>query len=464
VPASRIYEIIVIGAGSAGTTAALAFARAGRRVLLVEQRRLEEAGARWVNGVPMWMFDQASVERPRPPELRHAGRFWIRAANSERRICVERGPARPVDIRKLSARLHNLARCAGVEILERAQISDTQLDRRGRLVALTAQHEGESLELRASLFVDASGLAGALRRRVPRLAGDTPRVAPADLCTAAQSVHEIGDLEAARRFLQQEGLAPGDTLCTVGAHGGFSTRNISVDPDAGEVDLLTGSIADGKHPTGPEIVALLRRAHPWIGEKLFGGAGAIPIRRPYDRLANAGVALVGNSACQVFPAHGSGTGIGMIAARTLVRSAVGYQDPGSEQALWNYQATFHRRWSGRLAFYDLVRRHSQQLDAEAVRELLDGGILTRSSQVAALDQRVPHPEAGELIRMLPGLSRLAPTALSLARALGPAPALLAHYARFPLQSSPSALRRWSRRGARLRGDTSDLAELRGTSD
>lgn len=459
VAATRDYDAIVVGAGSAGGASALALARTGKRVLLLEQRPLGEAGARWVNALPPWMYDAASIDRPRSPELRHSARFLIHAGDSKKRICIDPAPTRQIDVRKLCTRLQDLARAAGVEIRGSSRLLGERIDRSGRLTHLSVQHADGDFEASARLFVDASGLNASLRRRVARLARDTPKVETLDLCTAAQYVHHIHDPEGARRFMHRNDLRAGDTLCTIGAYGGFSTANLAVEPEQGEAEILTGSIADGVHLNGPQIVEAMLKANPWIGDRIFGGAGAIPIRRPYDRLAGAGVALVGNSACQVFPAHGSGTGISMIAARVLARAVAKFRDPGSEEALWAYQAQFHRQWGGLLAFYDLVRRHSQTLSKAALTELFDAGILTPASQRAALDQRVPRPSVSEVLRMFPGLGRRGARALELARALGPGPAVWLHHANYPAEISESRLRAWSRRGAWLRGDRPDLFEL-----
>lgn len=459
-PESGKYDALVLGAGSAGASAALSLARAGKSVIVVERRALADAGARWVNGVPLWMFDSASIDRPRKPELREAGRFIVQAHDGKERIVINPSPAQPVDIRHLGARLRDLARDAGVRFVDRSGITDHELDRDGRLRSLHFERNGDPFSCQARLFVDASGLNAVLRRRVPRLSVDTPRVEPHDLCSAAQYVMGLDTPAAAAAFLAREGLEPGDTLCTLGEDGGFSTANISVDPEAGEAELLTGSIANGEHPSGERIVSRLCERYPWLGERRFGGAGAIPLRRPYDRLGAAGVALVGNAACQVFPAHGSGTGIGMIAGRLLARAVATHEDIGSELALWSYQSLFHRRYGGLLAFYDLVRRHAQSLDAAAIAGLLRDRLINRQSQFAALDQRIPTPAGRELVAMLPGLGRRAREAFGLARALGPGPTLLAHYARYPEQVDELGLRKWSRRGAWLRGDQADLSALR----
>src|SRR5690606_36395120 len=121
---------------------------------------------------------------------------------------------------------------------------------------------------------------------------------------------------------------------------GFSTVAVAVDADLDLVGVLVGCLANGRYGTGPRMVEDLRRAESWIGDRISGGFGVIPLRRPYARFTAPGLALVGDSACQTFPAHGSGIGLGLIAGRLLAEAVEGAADPGAEVVLWRYQAAF----------------------------------------------------------------------------------------------------------------------------
>src|SRR5262245_35590251 len=63
-------DVVIVGAGSAGAGAAARLAGRGAKVLVIERRALDAAGARWVNGVPRAAFAEAGIELPRAPELR----------------------------------------------------------------------------------------------------------------------------------------------------------------------------------------------------------------------------------------------------------------------------------------------------------------------------------------------------------------------------------------------------------
>ncbi len=451
---SLSFDVVVMGAGTAGAAAARCLAQGGRSVALLDARALDGAGARWVNGVPPWMFDAAGVPRPSPPERRGEGAFVMRGAHGDRGLRLDPSPVWPVDMRHLVARLHADAEAAGATTIAPARLLEVRFDH-GRPRALHVQAAEGSLALEADLFIDASGMGGALRRRVPALARDCPPVPRAHVCSAAQMVCAVADPDAARAWLRAEGIDEGDTLCRAGVAGGYSISNLTVEGD--EVEILTGAIAVPALPSGPDLVERARARHAWIGARRFGGAGAIPLRRPYDRLAAPGVALLGNAACQVFSAHGSGIGVGLLAARMLADAVSGAADPGDGATLWRYQATFQRRVGALLAAYDLFRRASQALAGPDVQRLLEAGLLSEPSYRAGLEQRLPVPDARDLLQTLRGAlraprlaARMAPT---FAR-LGPAVAL---YRAYPDAPDARALARWSGRAARLFGERPDVA-------
>ena len=195
----------------------------------------------------------------------------------------------------------------------------------------------------------------------------------------------------------------------------------------------------------------MRGRHRWIGEPIFGGAGLIPLRRPYSRFTAPGVALVGDSACHMFPAHGSGIGISLVAGTMLAEAATSGDDCGSADSLWAYQSAFLREHGGTLAAYDLIRRMGSRLGSEGVAAMFDAGLIRAESTRAGLEQRWWTPPPAQLAALAP---RLLGRPLLAAKVL---PTLsrtaLAHrvYAGYPDRADESALRRWDSMQERMLG-------------
>jgi flavin-dependent dehydrogenase len=453
---ARHAAAVVVGAGTAGLNAALQLARRGLSVRVVESRRLGEGGARWDNGVLGWQFARAGIAPPTPDEVHPGtGRTLMLGPGDVGPVAVT-SPTRHADMRRLNDRLVRLCRDEGVDFLDRARDVEVEVvDGRVRALRLTAAppDAGEPVRARleADLFVDAGGRRGVLRSQVPELAEWCPPVGRGLLCTASQFMFEVADPVGAAAFLERRGAVPGDSVTWLGLDGGFSAVAIGVSVDGGSVSVLTGTIASGEGGSGRSILDRVLDEHRWIGEPRYGGDGLIPLRRPYARLGAAGVALVGDAACQVFPTHGSGIGVGMMAGAVLAEQVGGATDPGSDESLWAYQTAFHREHGGTLAAYDAFRRCTSAIGGDGVRRMFVSGLFTADMGASGLEQRWSEPTAEQTLAATRAYARDP----GLARAMVPWLARCAVAARLgavaPVERDLDALRRWDRRLARVVG-------------
>jgi flavin-dependent dehydrogenase len=414
---SLAADVLVVGAGSAGAGVAAGLARRGYRVLVVDRREVGTTGARWVNAVPAWCFDEAGLARPSGRELwKHGGTFFMVAPGGGATVAHDgRDAMAHVDMRHLVERLVGEASRAGARFVA-GRVASVDLDASGRVASAELETpQGRPLGVvRPRLVVDASGMGGAVRERVPSLRSACARVEGDDLCVAAQYQYRVGDPDGLRALLARHGAAPGDDLAFPGTCGGYSTLTLFTRRELDEVGVLAGSIPSTRSAPGHAMLEHFLEGAPWLGERLFGGQGPIPVRRPYDTLGGGGVALVGDSACQVFASHGSGVGMGLIAGRVLADAAEGAADPGHDDVLRAYERAFRRRYGGLLAASDAFRRFSQRLDPSTAGELLRAGLVDDTAFSQALTQRPHRPSASSLGRLAASASRAPALALRMA--------------------------------------------------
>jgi flavin-dependent dehydrogenase len=318
-------------------------------------------------------------------------------------------------MRRLVGGLLDDARVAGAELVE-GSLAGIEHDGLRSSAVVVEGREGP-VRIEARLVVDASGIGGAVRGRVPWLAGACPPPGPEDRCSAAESQYAVRDPGALADLLRAHGAEPGQDLAFPGVAGGFSTLTLFTTPTLDQVGVLTGSIPAVGVPDGGALLERFVARAPWLGERLWGGRGAIPLRRPYEVLGGGGVALVGDAACQVHGAHGSGVGMGLLAARALADAAAGADDPGSDAALAAYERAFHRAHGPLLASADAFRRFVQRASRADVAALIEEGLLDERLAAAALAQRPTVPDLRFALAMAPralrapGLSlRFAPLA------------------------------------------------------
>lgn len=446
-------DVVVVGAGASGAACAAFLAEAGLRVICLERRKLAAAGARWVNGVPRASFVRAGVaisegaEHQGGPDPFHV--VVARSARAQAGAAGAAGAGRPtsltivdhdvihVDMRLLVARLQERARIAGVRFHQGVA---AQGWRGGTSRGDAPVLETSGGPFSARWFVDASGLVGA------RLLGQ-PAVPRVELCAAAQEVLEVVDAAAARRFLAEVGAKPGEAIGFLGVAGGYSVLNVHVAHDLRTVGVLTGSLPALGYPSGKAILDAFVAEHAWVGASRFGGAAAIPLRRPYDRLASERVALLGDAGCQVFPAHGSGVGAGLVAARLLAETIV------AGKPLRDYEVAWQREHGALMASFDVMRRWSQSLDGAAVGRMIAFGLAEPAMMKAGLNQEMPKVSPRWFLRMAPGIARALREDPGMARSMIEAGARsrLVHalYARYPREVKHVA--RWSRMIDRLIG-------------
>ena len=454
------FDVVVVGAGTSGAATAYHFSRFGFNVALLDATDFDKAGATWSNGLAPWMIDRAGIEQPQPPELM-ASDFPVTMMDKtgKHRISLDKSPLHDLDMRLFTARLQKLALQKGCTPFERT-IPERFHFENNRPTTLTVTQtlngKKQSLELKAKLFIDASGRNGALRSMVPQLANICPPVPSQHLCTAAQEVHEIADIEAAKAELARLNLNAETANTNLGVEGGFSTIMVNVSFEHGHVAILCGSTADGRYKTGPELMEEYLTRNPWIGPKILGGSALIPMRRPYDCFALEGIALVGNAACQVFPAHASGICTGMIAGLTLAQIARKHLDPGCKEVMWAYQHAFMTEFGKVNGAYDIFRRLSQTLSSEEIGSLLFSGLNSPTTSFAAINQQMPPLSPAELLRLLRASLKAPALASRMLPEVAKMNLVYRLYERYPRRAEPENLKRWSHAVAKIFRETPDI--------
>lgn len=376
-------DVAIVGAGIAGCHLAQLLSRAGIPTALIDQCELDKAGPHWINAVPLWMFDESHLERPVGNELFDLNhRFIIRGPDENHRLIVDNLLTADVDMGLLGKRLKEAFLDGKENNFFQISINHAQFDQKTRLRFIAGHdHNGRQIQINAPLFVDASGLKACLRKKHPNAMHSWPAITLTDTCTAAQRTLEIKDRDGAKNFLEKNMALPKDIVADIGGVGGYSLFRTQIDQDMDRISILCGVRPLPATPSAYVLVEKFIKANSWIGSSIIDGRGIIPINAPYKKLFSEGLALLGDAACQVYAAHGSGIGVGLIAAKTLADAIIKAKhdgiDPGSAFSLKNYQKQFHRKMYARLYFSEQLRKFSQDLDHDQLIRLLKSGLLNQ---------------------------------------------------------------------------------------
>jgi 2-polyprenyl-6-methoxyphenol hydroxylase-like FAD-dependent oxidoreductase len=153
------YDVVVVGSGSAGSTAAIAAARAGARTLLVERMG-------FLGGISTAVLDTfyAFYTPGAAPRRVIGGIAWEAAAllaaegaAFERPNTYGAGTGITYDPEVLKRTWETLALQAGVEVLLHTWVTGVELDADRRVRALTLFNKGGAGRVETTVVVDASG-------------------------------------------------------------------------------------------------------------------------------------------------------------------------------------------------------------------------------------------------------------------------------------------------------------------
>ena len=160
-------QVVIVGAGPVGSYLGWKLAEAGCEVFLLEARPLEGLGAHIeVIHLDQVRFDEFAIPHPQPPELLHlvpTSKTWSVEGSDYVELHY---PVYVVNMPAYLQRLHGYIRAAGGKILENARVDGILLNK-GFIKGVSGTMNGQSFEARADITVDASGMAGAVRTRLP---------------------------------------------------------------------------------------------------------------------------------------------------------------------------------------------------------------------------------------------------------------------------------------------------------
>jgi len=286
-------DLVVVGAGPAGSMTAKVAAEAGLDVVMLEKRQEIGDPVRCAEGVskaalrklvepdPVWVSAEVKGARIRAPD-------GTEIVISEDRAGAEVGY---VLERKVFDRALALdAAEAGAKVMVKTRALGL-LEEGGVLTGVSAQFVGESLKIEAPLVIGADGV----ESKVGRWAGIDTALKPKDIETCAQFLllDEGIDDEYCEFYLGNE-IAPGGYVWSFPK--GQSIANVGI------------GVLGSKANSGTPVMLLrefVKKRFP-EGKILEMMVGGVPVSGPIETTTADGIILVGDAARQSDPITGGG--------------------------------------------------------------------------------------------------------------------------------------------------------------
>jgi digeranylgeranylglycerophospholipid reductase len=321
------YDIIVVGAGPAGSIAARFAAERGVSVLMLEKDRDVGYPVRCGEAI-----SKIGVEEFIPSDDK-----WIAAKISKfsfnspdgSEVIIDFGEAGYVLERRIfDYELARIAAEAGVEILTRAYVNGLLFDD-GKVCGVKYEHNGEQKELKAKVVIAADGV----ESRVGRWAGLETHIDFRDMESAVQiTAANIPVDQNTLYFYFGKEVAPNGYFWVFPK--GHNKANIGLG--------ISGLI--GKKKSAQSFLDDFMNKHYPNAPVLTKIAGGVPCSITLDKISGHGIMLVGDAARQVNPLSGGGITSGMIGGKiagTIAGEAIQMNKP-------DYILTYDKAWYDRV--------------------------------------------------------------------------------------------------------------------
>jgi digeranylgeranylglycerophospholipid reductase len=309
------YDVVVVGAGPAGSMAAKYAAKAGAHVLMIEEHETIGLPVQCAGLISTRAFEGCELETLNKHEIRGA---HIHAPGGRiLRVDGKRTMAYVVDRGELDRTMALEALKSGVNSLVKTRF--TGFRRKGNQIFVTAISYGEPIEIQTSVLIGADGL----QSSVGRLAG-LARVQSVLTCAQAEVYTDIADPDFVEIYVGQN-VAPGFFAWAIPTQ--WATVRIGLCSSERSMELLNSLIGRISSCSADSLVRF--------------SAGAIPVGPPACTVAD-GVLIVGDAAGQVKPTSGGGIYPGTLCAKIAgtVAGRAATQGDTSKNALIEYD----RQW------------------------------------------------------------------------------------------------------------------------
>jgi len=321
------YDVVVVGAGPAGATAAFFAAEQGLDVLLMEKRQEIGSPVRCAEGINRDML-LAYVE----PEER-----WISAEIRRSQIVTaDTGQARTLEgdeigyileRRVFDRVLAERAAAAGASIMLKTSVQSLIMED-GAVTGLTAHNGRTEMEIEARLVIAADGVESG----VAGWAGLESLLRPSDCLSCAQYmlVGIEADPECCYYYLGAD-LAPGGYGWVFPKGEGKANVGLGVQADLAQMPAL-------------EYLLRFIGQHRWLeqGSPVTFITGNVPVGVAGGSIATDGLMVVGDAARQADPLTGGGIGNAMLAGRLAAQVAAQAIENGEVSAAT--LAAYEQRW------------------------------------------------------------------------------------------------------------------------
>lgn len=385
---SADYDIVVAGAGVAGSLAAIASAKGGARTVLLDRNSQEEAGKKtswgWVCGEAVAKSHLEFIEketgiRLSSPEIdQKVDGIYVLSPDMKNKLLFE-GKGYVLDRPKYARKMVKEAVKCGVDYRPGCEVEGPIVEN-GELIGVFGKDEKkESFSIRGRIVIDCLGMASTLRRRLP-----SNEFVEKDV--------KIDDIESTGRYIAKFDLVKEDLnyydknnaiihLNQILAPGGYGwvfpksggRVNIGIGVEKKSLDKRNEKLGkkDTLHRLIDEYVEwnqALKNIRADETDHNGKGYWSVTVRRQFDSLVYKNYMGAGDSVAMPNPISAGGIGPAMVAgtmAGQVAADAISANDT-SMGFLWRYNLRFNEEYGNKTAGLEVFRVFLQSLNNDLI--------------------------------------------------------------------------------------------------
>jgi digeranylgeranylglycerophospholipid reductase len=351
------YDIIVVGAGPAGSTAARYAAAGGARVLMLEKDRdvgypvrcgeavSHEGVIQFIAPDPKWIASTVT-------------KFRLVAPNGHSVVPRLDGAGYVLERRIFDYEVAKLAAKEGAEIVTKAYVYDL-LRENGAITGVRALIKDKKVDIRAAVIIGADGV----ESRIGKMAGIDTTCHIRDMESCAQMTLSGVDVdEDVLEFYFGDTVSPGGYLWVFPK--GKDTANVGLGLSVEEAKKKSAirylqEFVEKKYPNAAMLTHI---------------AGGVPCAKTCDRIVHQNVILVGDAAHQVNPVSGGGIISGMIGGMIGGEVAADAVKRGSLDHLNEYEKRWQKRLGWRHEVFYNIKTAISNFDDATLNNICDSAL------------------------------------------------------------------------------------------
>ncbi|MEZ0289851.1 MAG: digeranylgeranylglycerophospholipid reductase [Sulfolobales archaeon] len=396
------YDVVIVGAGVAGSSAALFLSRGGFRVALIDIKPWSRAGDKPCgDAIGKHHFEEVDLKPPSGEELDGYVRGIKLYSPSEEVVLRIEGEGYEINRVKFTQRLIREAIDHGAEYFSETKVSEPIVED-GFVKGVRVIRENRKLEIRAKVTIDASGNSRSIIQRLPSEWPITETLDPRDSNIAYREVRElkreIEEPEFIRIYVNNK-VAPGGYWWDFPKSKYRNITNIGLG--------VQGGMGYG-HPRDYLYKYVLTREEYRDSRVIESGGALVPTRRPMATMAWNGVMAIGDAAFTVNPVHGGGKGSAMLSARAATMAVKKAFEIGdfSARGLWSVNKIYIQYYGAKQASLDIFRIFLQRLSDDDIEYGLKKRIMRESDLYETSSSGlIKRSVFDKLERVLAGLGR-----------------------------------------------------------